>query len=82
MYTALRITPFPQSPMIEVAFKHRDKNKAAAVVNTLVDTYLEYHPGIYESPDVARFFEKRSQRIDPSARMMRYSAARTALPSI
>ena len=64
----LRITPFPQSPMIEVAFKHTDKNKAAAVVNTLVDTYLEYHPGIYESPDIARFFEKRSDRLEHGLR--------------
>jgi uncharacterized protein involved in exopolysaccharide biosynthesis len=64
----LRVTPFPQSPMIEVAFKHVDKNKAAAVVNTLVDTYLEYHPGIYESPDVALFFQKRSDRLEVDLR--------------
>lgn len=64
----LRITPFPQSPMIEVAFKHVDKNKAAAVVNTLVDTYLEYHPSIYESPDIARFFEKRTVRLEQDLR--------------
>ncbi len=64
----LRVTPFPQSPMIEVAFKHTDKNKAAAVVNTLIDTYLEYHPTIYESPDVARFFEKRTKRLEAELR--------------
>jgi uncharacterized protein involved in exopolysaccharide biosynthesis len=64
----LRVTPFPQSPMIEVAFKHTDKNKAAAVVNTLVDTYLEYHPSIYESPDIANFFEKRTKRLDADLR--------------
>lgn len=64
----LRVTPFPQSPMIEVAFKHTDKNKAAAVVNTLVDTYLEYHPSIYESPDVARFFERRTERLEQDLR--------------
>ena len=64
MYQDLRITPFPQSPMIEVAFKHVDKNKAAAVVNTMVDTYLEYHPTLYESPDIAKFFEKRSDRLE------------------
>ncbi len=68
MYNGLRITPFPQSPMIEVAFKHTDKNKAAAVVNTLVDTYLEYHPSLYESPDVAQFFEKRSDRLEQDLR--------------
>lgn len=68
MYNGLRITPFPQSPMIEVAFKNSDKNKAAAVVNTLVDTYLEYHPSLYESPDVAQFFEKRSARLEQDLR--------------
>jgi uncharacterized protein involved in exopolysaccharide biosynthesis len=68
MYNGLRITPFPQSPMIEVAFKHTDKNKAAAVVNTLVDTYLEYHPSLYESPDIAQFFEKRSDRLEQDLR--------------
>ncbi|HEY8518005.1 MAG TPA: Wzz/FepE/Etk N-terminal domain-containing protein [Candidatus Binatia bacterium] len=64
----LRVTPFPQSPMIEVAFKHTDKNKAAAVVNTLVDTYLEYHPSIYESPDIVRFFERRTERLERELR--------------
>lgn len=64
----LRVTPFPQSPMIEVAFKHRDKNKAAAVVNTLVDTYLEYHPSLYESPEVVDFFAKRTERLEQELR--------------
>jgi uncharacterized protein involved in exopolysaccharide biosynthesis len=55
----LQVTPFPKTPMIELAFEHPDKNIAAAVVNTLADTYITYHPSLYESPEVAKFYEKR-----------------------
>ncbi|MFP6664228.1 MAG: hypothetical protein VCC00_08525 [Deltaproteobacteria bacterium] len=55
----LQVTPFPKTPMIELAFEHPDKNIAAAVVNTLADTYIEYHPSLYESPQVAKFYQKR-----------------------
>jgi uncharacterized protein involved in exopolysaccharide biosynthesis len=64
MYNGIRVTPFPLSPMLEVAFRHTDPAKAAAVVNTLVDAYLEYHAGVYESPDIAKFFEKRTDQLD------------------
>ncbi|MBM4267283.1 MAG: hypothetical protein FJ144_11860 [Deltaproteobacteria bacterium] len=60
----LQVNAFPKSPMIEVAFLHSDKNLAAAVVNTLVDTYLEYHPSLYESPEVATFFDKRKSELE------------------
>jgi uncharacterized protein involved in exopolysaccharide biosynthesis len=60
----LQVSAFPKSPMIEIAFVHEDKNLAAAVVNTLVDTYLEYHPSLYESPEVAEFFQKRKQDLE------------------
>jgi succinoglycan biosynthesis transport protein ExoP len=68
IYNDIRVTPFPLAPMLEVAFKHADKDKAAAVVNTLVDTYLEYHAGLYESPDIAHFFAKRSERLEKDLR--------------
>lgn len=64
----LQVTAFPKSPMIEVAFKHSDKHKAAAVVNTLIDTYLEYHPSLYESPEIATFFDERTQEIQGNLR--------------
>ena len=35
----LQVTPFPKTPMIEIAFEHPDKNVAAAVVKTPADTY-------------------------------------------
>jgi uncharacterized protein involved in exopolysaccharide biosynthesis len=65
---SLEITAFPKSPMIEVAYRDQDAHKAAAVVNTLVDTYLEYHPSLYESPDVANFFDQRMVRIQDELR--------------
>jgi uncharacterized protein involved in exopolysaccharide biosynthesis len=68
MRSGIQITAFPKSPMIEVAFKHSDKHKAAAVVNTLIDTYLEYHPSLYESPQVATFFDQRTERIQQDLR--------------
>lgn len=60
----LQVSAFPKSPMIEIAFVHPDKNLAAAVVNTLVDTYLEYHPSLYESPEIADFFNKRKTDLE------------------
>lgn len=64
----LQVTAFPKSPLIEVAFKHSDQHKAAAVVNTLVDTYLDYHPTLYEGPEVATFFDKRRERLQQDLR--------------
>ncbi|MDG2303919.1 MAG: hypothetical protein P8R42_04545 [Candidatus Binatia bacterium] len=64
MRKGLQVSAFPKSPMIEIAFVHPDKNLAAAVVNTLVDTYLEYHPSLYESPEIAVFFEKRKKDLE------------------
>jgi len=63
IFGALEITPFPSSPMIEVAFSHTDRNKAAAVVNTLLDTYMEYHPYLSESPDIADFYSRHEARL-------------------
>jgi len=63
IFSGLEITPFPSSPMIEVAYSDTDRNKAAAVVNTLLDTYLEYHPYISESPGIADFYAKHNERL-------------------
>jgi uncharacterized protein involved in exopolysaccharide biosynthesis len=65
----LRVTPFPKTPMIELAFEHPDKNIAAAVVNTLADTYIEYHPSLYESPEVAQFYDKRRVQLSGALRI-------------
>lgn len=64
----LHVTPFPKTPMIEVAYEHPDKNVAAAVVNTLTETYIEYHPSLYESPEVAAFYEKRQSALETELR--------------
>ena len=76
--TASRSPPSRKSPMIEVAYRDQDSHKAAAVVNTLVDTYLEYHPSLYESPDVANFFDQRMVRIQTSCESPRTSSTRTS----
>ncbi len=65
----LEVMPFPTSPMIEVAFTYHDKNKAAAVVNTLIDAYLEYHPQLYESPDIVSFYGQRAERLERQLRL-------------
>ncbi|MEI8357112.1 MAG: hypothetical protein WCH13_01360 [Deltaproteobacteria bacterium] len=61
--SGLEVTPYPTAPMIEVAFTDTDRNKAAAVANTVVDTYLEYRPSLFESPEVGRFYGKRAERL-------------------
>ena len=61
--SGLEVTPYPTAPMIEVAFTDTDRNKAAAVANTVVDTYLEYRPSLFESPEVGKFYGKRAERL-------------------
>ncbi len=59
----LVVTAYPKTPMLEVAFTASDKHIAAAVVNTVIDAYLEYHPSLYESPEVEKFYEKRGDEL-------------------
>lgn len=66
--SGLEVTPYPTAPMIEVAFTDTDRNKAAAVANTVVDTYLEYRPSLFESPEVGKFYGKRSERLQRELR--------------
>jgi polysaccharide biosynthesis transport protein len=66
--SGLEVMPYPTSPMIEVAFTDHDKNKAAAVANTVVDTYLEYRPNIFESPAIGRFYARRAERLQQELR--------------
>jgi len=68
MRSGLEVMPYPTSPMIEVAFTDPDKNKAAAVANTVVDTYLEYRPNIFESPEIGKFYARRAERLQRELR--------------
>jgi succinoglycan biosynthesis transport protein ExoP len=65
---ALEVTPYPTSPMIEVAYTDTDKSRAAAVANTVVETYLEYRPNIFESPEIGRFYARRAERLQRELR--------------
>jgi succinoglycan biosynthesis transport protein ExoP len=69
----LQVTPFPKTPMIEIAFEHPDKNVAASVVNTIADTYIEYHPSLYESPEVAAFYKKRQTLLKTELRSAEFN---------
>jgi uncharacterized protein involved in exopolysaccharide biosynthesis len=64
----LEVMPYPTSPMIDVAFTDTDRNKAAAVANTVVDTYLEYRPNIFESPEIGKFYARRAGRLQRELR--------------
>ena len=66
--SALEVMPYPTSPMIDVSFTHGDRNKAAAVANTVVDTYLDYRPNIFESPEIGKFYAKRTERLQREVR--------------
>src|SRR5215831_15369414 len=64
----LEVNPFPTSPNIEVAFSSPDKAKAAAVANTVAETYTEYRPAIFESPEIPNFYARRITRLQRELR--------------
>src|SRR5262249_24916192 len=64
----LEVNPFPTSPNVEVAFSSSDRAKAAAVANTVTETYLQYRPGIFESPDIPNFCARRIGRLQRELR--------------
>jgi uncharacterized protein involved in exopolysaccharide biosynthesis len=64
----LEVNPYPTSPDIEVAYSNPDRAKAAAVVNTIAETYVRYRPGIYESPDLPSFYARRVSRLQHELR--------------
>jgi len=59
----LNIKAIKKSNVIEVRFTNRDPEMAAAVVNKLVDFFLDRHLDVHKNPQSYEFFKKQSQAL-------------------
>lgn len=50
-----------KSNVIQITYKNKDPEKAALVVNTLVNRYLDRHLDVYKNPESYTFFQEQSQ---------------------
>jgi uncharacterized protein involved in exopolysaccharide biosynthesis len=58
---SLSVEGIKKSDVIEVSFKHEDPEKAALIVNTLANAYLDEHLLVHRNPQSYNFFEDQSQ---------------------
>ncbi len=58
---SLTITPAKGSSVIEVAFKNENPGAAAAVVNNLVNLYIDKRTEIYRDPKSIMFLDKKTE---------------------
>ena len=58
---SLSVERVKKSDVIEVSFKHKDPEKAALIVNTLANAYLDEHLLVHKNPQSYNFFEDQSQ---------------------
>jgi len=64
----LDIKAIKKSNVIEVGFTNRDPEMAAAVVNKLVDFFLDRHLDVHKNPQSFTFFKKQSQALKDKLR--------------
>lgn len=50
-----------KSNVIQITYKNKDRDKAAVVVNTLVNHYLDRHLDVYKNPESYTFFQEQSR---------------------
>ncbi len=58
---SLSVEGIKKSNVIEISFKHEDPEKAALIVNTLANAYLDEHLLVHKNPQSYNFFEDQSQ---------------------
>lgn len=56
----LEVTPLSNAPLIEVAYRADEGERAAHVVNLVVDEYVQYQARtVFDHPALERFYERR-----------------------
>ena len=56
----LGVEAVKKSNVIQVNYKNKDRVMAAAVVNSLINRYLDRHVDVYRNPESYKFFEDQS----------------------
>jgi uncharacterized protein involved in exopolysaccharide biosynthesis len=57
----LEVVPVPNSFLVEVAYTHRDPQRATKVVNTVLDLYPAHQASLYQDPASLAFYDKQTQ---------------------
>lgn len=56
---ALTVAPTPQSNMLTISYLGKDPQRAARMVNTITDVYLERHADVYRNEGVHTFYTQQ-----------------------
>ena len=64
----LTVAPTPGTNMLKIGFIGRDPQRAARLVNTITDVYIDHHNHVYQREGIRSFYarelEKRQQEVD------------------
>jgi len=64
MEARLKVAPLPKSNLISITYTGSTPQRAAAVLNTLVNLYLEKHMAVHGTAGTFEFFQKQTQRYE------------------
>jgi uncharacterized protein involved in exopolysaccharide biosynthesis len=60
----LEVTPLSNAPLIEVAYRGDDPERAAHVVNTVIQQYVRYEArAVFDNPALREFYERRRDEL-------------------
>ncbi len=60
----LEVTPLSNAPLIEIAYRGDDPERAAHVVNTVIQQYVRYEArAVFDNPALRRFYERRRDEL-------------------
>lgn len=61
--TALNVTAVPNSTLVEVAFLDKDPQRAATVVNTILENYPNHQASLFQDPIALAFYDKQKEQL-------------------
>jgi len=64
MALALTVAPTPASNILQISFVGRDPVKAARMVNTITDTYIDHHNRVYRNEGVHSFYTEQLRTLE------------------
>ncbi len=59
MALALSVVPTPSSNVLQISYVGRDPQRAAKVVNTITDVYIEHHNRVYSPSGMQSFYSEQ-----------------------
>ena len=59
----IRAVDQPESDIIDISYRHRDAERAAAIVNAALDAYLEIRKSVSLNYDAVRYLDEQAERL-------------------